>query len=277
VLTVRRPSACSMSPSGSAVATPSPDRSPSPCSAGTRSTCTTARPTGTARRCCCRCSTRRPPARSPRSPTGCGGSPWTAGATAGGRLRRGRAGLGGAICGWAGLPITPQNARRRSGTWPDRRRLRRHRPAACDGSAGPQALRALGGPSWSGTYGPPATSRPPARPWRRWPGTGTWTASSWTSTRRPWSCSTSVRPTVAVAWFMAFAALALHQHPNWTERLATGGGQTSDGDLEAFAHEVAACTPLPPAGRPGRPLLHLAGPPVPGGAAGPAGRVRHQP
>lgn len=36
-----------------------------------------------------------------------------AGRPSGGRVRRGGAGRGVAICGWAGLPLTPENARRR--------------------------------------------------------------------------------------------------------------------------------------------------------------------
>jgi fatty-acid peroxygenase len=51
-----------------------------------------------------------------------------------------------------------------------------------------------------------------------------------------------VRPTVAVAWFVAFAALALHTHPEWRTRLA------DDEDLlEAFAHEVRRLYPFTPA------------------------------
>jgi fatty-acid peroxygenase len=52
-----------------------------------------------------------------------------------------------------------------------------------------------------------------------------------------------VRPTVAVAWFVTFAALALHSHPEWRTRLADG-----DEDLlEAFAHEVRRIYPFTPA------------------------------
>jgi fatty-acid peroxygenase len=52
-----------------------------------------------------------------------------------------------------------------------------------------------------------------------------------------------VRPTVAVAWFVTFAALALHTHPEWRARLADG-----DEDLlEAFAYEVRRLYPFAPA------------------------------
>src|SRR5829696_1508114 len=76
---------------------------------------TTARPTRTARRCSCRCWTRLPPGRSPRSLTGCGRPRWTAGGMAGGWSCSTKAVrvIGVAICGWAGLPLTSHNARRR--------------------------------------------------------------------------------------------------------------------------------------------------------------------
>jgi fatty-acid peroxygenase len=52
-----------------------------------------------------------------------------------------------------------------------------------------------------------------------------------------------VRPTVAVAWFVTFAALALHTHPEWRARLTDG-----DEDLlEAFAYEVRRFYPFAPA------------------------------
>ncbi|MCW2864219.1 MAG: fatty acid alpha hydroxylase, cytochrome [Actinoallomurus sp.] len=52
-----------------------------------------------------------------------------------------------------------------------------------------------------------------------------------------------VRPTVAVAWFITFAAMALHTHPEWRTRLAD-----NDEDLlEAFAHEVRRLYPFTPA------------------------------
>ncbi|GLZ80253.1 fatty-acid peroxygenase [Actinorhabdospora filicis] len=49
-----------------------------------------------------------------------------------------------------------------------------------------------------------------------------------------------LRPTVAVAWFVAFAGLALHRHPEWRARV---------GDPEAaraFAHEVRRRFPFAP-------------------------------
>lgn len=51
-----------------------------------------------------------------------------------------------------------------------------------------------------------------------------------------------VRPTVAVAWFVAFAGKALHEHPEWRERIAGG----DDRALEAFVQEVRRLYPFVP-------------------------------
>jgi fatty-acid peroxygenase len=51
-----------------------------------------------------------------------------------------------------------------------------------------------------------------------------------------------VRPTVAVAWFVAFAGKALHEHPEWRERIATGDAAATD----AFAQEVRRLYPFVP-------------------------------
>ena len=51
-----------------------------------------------------------------------------------------------------------------------------------------------------------------------------------------------LRPTVAVAWLVAFAALAVHHHPEWRERLASG----ESGVARAFAHEVRRRFPFAP-------------------------------
>jgi fatty-acid peroxygenase len=52
-----------------------------------------------------------------------------------------------------------------------------------------------------------------------------------------------VRPTVAVAYFVTFSALALHHHPEWRQRLASG----DEAVQEAFAHEVRRFYPFVPA------------------------------
>jgi fatty-acid peroxygenase len=51
-----------------------------------------------------------------------------------------------------------------------------------------------------------------------------------------------VRPTVAVAWFVAFAGLALHEHPEWRRRIADGDQDA----LNAFVHEVRRHYPFVP-------------------------------
>jgi fatty-acid peroxygenase len=51
-----------------------------------------------------------------------------------------------------------------------------------------------------------------------------------------------LRPTVAVAYFGAFLALALERRPDWRERLASG----QPDDLRAFGHEVRRCYPFVP-------------------------------
>ncbi|HIW63014.1 MAG TPA: cytochrome P450 [Candidatus Stackebrandtia excrementipullorum] len=51
-----------------------------------------------------------------------------------------------------------------------------------------------------------------------------------------------LRPTVAVAWFVAFAALALHEHPRWREPLSDG----VEPETTAFTHEVRRYFPFAP-------------------------------
>jgi fatty-acid peroxygenase len=52
-----------------------------------------------------------------------------------------------------------------------------------------------------------------------------------------------LRPTVAVAWLLDYAALALHGNPHWLQRLHNGNDQ----DAEAFALEVRRRCPFVPA------------------------------
>ncbi|MCW2843221.1 MAG: cytochrome [Nocardioides sp.] len=57
-----------------------------------------------------------------------------------------------------------------------------------------------------------------------------------------------LRPTVAVAWLTAFAALALETHPRWRERLVGSalGDPEREHLAEAFAHEVRRYYPFVP-------------------------------
>lgn len=61
-----------------------------------------------------------------------------------------------------------------------------------------------------------------------------------------------LRPTVAVARFVTFAALALHEHPRWRQRISREDGQ----DLEPFVQEVRRFYPFFPfvAGRVRKPF-----------------------
>jgi len=51
-----------------------------------------------------------------------------------------------------------------------------------------------------------------------------------------------VRPTVAVAWFVAFAGKALYEHPDWRRRIADG----DETALAAFVQEVRRLYPFVP-------------------------------
>lgn len=61
-----------------------------------------------------------------------------------------------------------------------------------------------------------------------------------------------LRPTLAVANFITFAALALHEHPRWVEIFREGGHD----DLRPFTQEVRRCYPFFPvvAGRVRKPF-----------------------
>jgi fatty-acid peroxygenase len=51
-----------------------------------------------------------------------------------------------------------------------------------------------------------------------------------------------IRPVVAIAWYVAFAAHALHNHPRWRDRLAAG----DEPGLESFVQEVRRFYPFTP-------------------------------
>lgn len=56
-----------------------------------------------------------------------------------------------------------------------------------------------------------------------------------------------VRPTIAVAWHVTYAAMALHEHPQWRARLAQSARPADTAEIEAFAHEVRRFYPFTPA------------------------------
>jgi fatty-acid peroxygenase len=51
-----------------------------------------------------------------------------------------------------------------------------------------------------------------------------------------------IRPTIAVAWFVTFAGKALHENPEWRQRIADG----DRGALDAFVQEVRRLYPFVP-------------------------------
>lgn len=51
-----------------------------------------------------------------------------------------------------------------------------------------------------------------------------------------------MRPTVAISWYITFAALALHEHPTWRQRLQSA----TDTELGWFADEVRRNYPVAP-------------------------------
>jgi len=154
--------------------------------------------------------------------------------------------IGVAVCGWAGLPLTPTNARQR--VW-DLARIvdgfagigPRHAAARLARKRSERWVRELVRDVRAARHQPPAGSALEVVAWHREPDgmlLDEHTAAV--------ELLNIARPTVAVAWFVSFAALALHQHPTWIERLATGDEQALDGDLEAFAHEVRRLYPFAP-------------------------------
>ncbi len=55
-----------------------------------------------------------------------------------------------------------------------------------------------------------------------------------------------IRPTVAVCWYVAFAAHALHRNPQWRSRLRDASPEDGSTDVENFVDEVRRFYPLAP-------------------------------
>ena len=55
-----------------------------------------------------------------------------------------------------------------------------------------------------------------------------------------------LRPTVAVSWLAAFAAMALEEHPDWRQELRDEGPDDPGPVAQAFAHEVRRYYPFVP-------------------------------
>jgi fatty-acid peroxygenase len=56
-----------------------------------------------------------------------------------------------------------------------------------------------------------------------------------------------LRPTVAISWYIAFAALALHEHPEWRDRIADEPAGVSAGRAaDRFMQEIRRFCPFTP-------------------------------
>lgn len=148
-----------------------------------------------------------------------------------------------AVCAWAGVPLDEPTARKRT----------REFAAMIDGAG------AVGPRQWRGQVLRRRTERwatgvvEAVRAGRLGPPPGTAAhavASHRDPAGQPLDASTAavellnfLRPTVAVAKYLTFAALALHDHPDCRGPVASG----DDAELTAFAHEVRRFYPFFPA------------------------------
>ena len=147
-----------------------------------------------------------------------------------------------AVCAWAGVPLTPAEADARTDEF----------GAMIDGAG------RVGPKNWRGQWRRARTERwagrliDDVRAGRRQPPPDTALAriahhrelDGTLLDRRTAAIEliNVLRPTVAVARFVVFGALALHQHPSWRARLAV-----DDDAVRAFAEEVRRATPFFPA------------------------------
>jgi fatty-acid peroxygenase len=148
-----------------------------------------------------------------------------------------------AVCAWAGIPLTEAEARKRT----------RELAAMIDGagSFGPRNWRGLllrmRTERWlrrvvrrvrADQLGVPADSAAQRIAWHR-EGAGRLLPPKVAAVE----LLNVLRPTVAVAWYVTFAALALHQFPAYRHRLASAG---DDELVECFVHEVRRVYPFFP-------------------------------
>ena len=143
---------------------------------------------------------------------------------------------------WAGIPVTPQELPRRA----------QQLATIVDGFAKPGRpyLRAVAARAASDRWARRLVHRVRTGALDAAPGTALHAAATATDTRGRLlpervagvELLNVVRPTVAVAWFVAFAGRALHEHPQWRERIAAG----DEAALEAFVQEVRRLYPFVP-------------------------------
>jgi fatty-acid peroxygenase len=154
--------------------------------------------------------------------------------------------FGVAVCGWAGLPLTAENARRR--VW-DLERIMdgfggvgpRHAAARLARERSERWVRKLVRDVRAARHLAPPGSALQVIAWHQ-----ELDGMLLDEQTAAVELLNIVRPTVAVAWFVAFAALALHQQPQWRARLGRDPDAALEGDLEAFAHELRRLYPFTP-------------------------------
>jgi fatty-acid peroxygenase len=147
-----------------------------------------------------------------------------------------------AVCSWAGIPVSERSARKRTAEF-----------AAMLEGAGAIGSRLVRGlllrnrcERWArrviervreGSREAPPESAAYAIAWHRRPDGALLDAGV-----AAVELINVLRPTVAIAYFVTFAAVALHEHPAWAERLRTGSPQ----EVEWFVQEVRRISPLFP-------------------------------
>jgi fatty-acid peroxygenase len=150
--------------------------------------------------------------------------------------------LAASVLGWAGVPVPPDELPRRA----------RQLAAVVDGFAtpGPVYLRAALARRRLDRWAAGLVRQVRAGDLQAVPGTALHAASTATGLDgRPLPERTAgvallnvVRPTVAVAWYVTFAGVALNEHPEWRARIAGGDAVA----LDAFAQEVRRLYPFVP-------------------------------
>jgi fatty-acid peroxygenase len=145
-----------------------------------------------------------------------------------------------AVCAWAGIPLSEQSSQKRTQEF----------AAMLDGAgaAGSRMVRGLllrnRCERWAqrvierirdGSRDAPPESAAYAVAWHREPD-----GSLLDPVVAAVELINVLRPTVAIAYFVTFASMALHEHPAWVERLRAGGAH----ELEWFVQEVRRASPL---------------------------------
>ncbi len=147
-----------------------------------------------------------------------------------------------AVCAWAGVPLNEGDVQRRT----------RHFAAMIDafGSVGPRNLRGRWGRQREEPWLQGIIEQVRRGQWQAAEGTPLRTMALYGETDGQLLDSrlaaidlmNVLRPTVAICWYITFAALALFEHPEWRQRLQTG----NDDELNWFVDEVRRFYPFAP-------------------------------